>query len=172
MVGGEKLERIRSGSVERTARKVPSAPELSFPGGWLAAQRERTKALTAGRAEIAGVSGDDPGFHEDFVNSNRRFFDAHCVAYLCMLRALSSWSIFDLGMMAQSIMLAAQEHGVDSAIAVNFVVYPDLIREEIDIPEDQMIVIGIALGFVDGSGAEDAFRSTRRELDDAVRFVL
>jgi nitroreductase len=73
--------------------------------------------------------------------------------------------------MAQSIMLAALEQGIDSATAINTVVYPDVIRGELCIPEELQIVIGIALGYVDRSGPEDAFRSERRSLDDAVRFV-
>ena len=35
-----------------------------------------------------------------------------------MDRTLSHWSLFDMGSLAQSIMLAAQERGVDSAPAV------------------------------------------------------
>ena len=68
-------------------------------------------------------------------------------------------------------MLAALEQGVDSAVAINLVVYPDVIRAELSIPEELQIVIGIALGYVDENGPEDAFRSERRELDDAVKFV-
>ena len=88
-----------------------------------------------------------------------------------MDRCLTSWSILDLGMMAQSVMLAAQDLGVDSAIAVNLVCYPDVLRAELDIPEELLIVIGIALGYADKSDPSDCFRSSRRSLGDVVTFV-
>jgi len=171
VAAGEVLERIRRASLERTHAKVPSHPDLPFPGGWPEVCRERTKQLTAGRAQVAGTTPEDPAFHRDFLEANRRFFGAPCVVYLCMDRSLGHWSMFDLGAMAQSIMLAAQDHGVDSAIAINMVCYPDLLRKELAIPAELAIVIGIGLGYADPLGPEDSFRSERRPLPEVVRFV-
>jgi nitroreductase len=171
VAGGEVLERVRATFVERTRAKVPGHPDMEMPGGWPEECRARTKALTAGRALVADTTPDDPAFQHAFVEANRRFFDAPCAVYLCMDRRLGHWSVYDLGAMAQSIMLAALEHGVDSAVAINLVVYPDVIRAELGIPDDLQIVIGIALGYADESGPEDAFRSERRSLEDVVTFV-
>ncbi len=171
VAAGDPLERIRAASIARTRDKVPGTPELDLPGGWPEECRTRTKELTAGRARTAGTTVDDPAFHREFVEANRRFFDAPCVVYLCMDSILGHWSVYDLGALAQSIMLAAVEHGVDSATAINFVWYPDVIRAELGVPDHLKIVIGIALGYVDDTAPEDGFRSERRSLDDAVRFV-
>ena len=92
------------------------------------------------------------------------------MVYLCLDRSLTPWSIFDVGLMAQSIMLAAQDRGVDSAVAVNLVVYPDLVRAELAIAEELLLLIGIALGYADPEDPECEFRSARRTLEDAVRF--
>jgi len=171
VAGGEAFERIRRISLERTLAKIPSNPDVPFPGAWTSECRERTKELGAGRAEVRGTGPDDPAFHHDFLMANRSFFGAPCAVYLCMDRMLGSWSIFDLGAICQSITLAAQDHGVDSAIAINLVVYPDLLRAELGIPRELLIVIGIALGYRDSGDPEDPFRSARRPLSDAVRFV-
>lgn len=171
VAGGDVLERMRMAFVERTHGGVRGQPDLPMPEEWPVACRERTKALTAGRGEILGVASDDAQFRQDFLESNRRFFGAPNVVYLCMDRCLTSWSILDLGMMAQSIMLAAQDLGVDSAIAVNLVCYPDVLRAELGIPEELLIVIGIALGHADKSDPSDCFRSSRRSLGDVVTFV-
>jgi nitroreductase len=79
--------------------------------------------------------------------------------------------MLDLGMLAQSIMLSAQDHGVESAMAVNLVCFPDVIRSELGIPEELLIVIGIALGYADTSDPSDGFRSSRRSLHEAVKLV-
>jgi nitroreductase len=171
VAGGEALERMRKVYVEWTRREVPAQPDLPFPDEWPSVCRERTRSLTAGRADILGVPPDDEQFRQDFLQSNRRFFGAPSVVYLCMDRCLSSWSVHDLGVMSQSIMLAAQDHGVDSAIAVNLVCYPDVIRDELGIPEELLIVIGVALGYADDSDLSDRFRSPRRSFADVVRLV-
>jgi nitroreductase len=171
VAGGDAFERIRRISGERTRAKAPSDPDVPFPGAWTPECRARTKELTAGRAEIRGTTPEDPGFHHDFLMANRAFFGAPCAVYLCMDRTLGTWSMFDLGAICQSITLAAQDHGVDSAIAINLVVYPDLLRDELGVPEQLLVVIGIALGYPDATDPEDAFRSARRPLSEAVRFV-
>jgi nitroreductase len=171
VAAGAVLERIRRTWMERTLEKVPSNVDIPYPGVWTAECAARTKELTAGRATVQGTTTDDPAFHRNFHLANRRFFDAPCVIYLCMDRTLGQWSLFDLGGLCHGLTLAAQEQGVDSAIAINLVVYPDVLREELGIPDNLAIVIGIALGYPDPSGPEDPFRSTRRSLDDAVRFV-
>jgi nitroreductase len=171
VAGGDVLERIRATWLERTVAKAPSVPDIAFPGAWPAACRQRTKELTGGRAEVSGTSPEDPAFHHAFLMANRRFFDAPCCVLLCMDKTLGAWSMFDLGALSQSICLAAQGHGVDSAIAINFVLYPDVLRAELQIPEELAIVVGVALGYVDHAGAEDAFRAERAPLGDVVRFA-
>jgi nitroreductase len=170
-VSGDTLERLRKSSMERTRQGAPARPDIPFPEEWPVACRERTRALTAGRAEFLGVNPDDAQFRKDFLDSNRRFFDAPIVVYLCLDRRLTSWSMLDLGMMAQSIMLVAQDHGVESAIAVNLVCFPDLIRAELDVPDELSIVIGIALGYADTNASSDEFRSSRRPFEEVVRLL-
>ena len=171
VAAGDAFERIRSVSVERTVAKAASNPDVPFPGAFTPECRARTKELGSGRAEVRGMTTEDPAFHHDFLMANRRFFDAPCGVFLCMDRTLGPWSMFDLGAMSQSICLAAQDHGVDSAIAINLVLYPDVLRAELRIPPELAVVIGISLGYADAAGAEDAFRSVRRPLSDAVRFI-
>jgi nitroreductase len=171
VAGGDVLDRIRRVSEQRTLEKVPSNPDIAFPRGWTPECSARTKELNVGRASVRGTTADDPTFHHDFLMANRRFFDAPCAVFLCMDRTLGHWSIFDLGGMCHGITLAAQKHGVESAIAINLVIYPDVLRAELRIPENFAIVIGIALGYADRRDPEDPFRSARRSLDDAVRFV-
>ena len=171
VAAGDVFERIRRLSEQRTLEKIPSSPDIDFPGAWTAECRARTKELTAGRAAVRGTTPEDPAFHHEFLMANRRFFGAPCAVFLCMDQTLGAWSMFDLGAMCQSIALAAQDHGVDSAIAINLVVYPDLLRDELAIPRELAIVIGIALGYPDAGDPEDPFRSARRPFADAVRFI-
>jgi nitroreductase len=67
--------------------------------------------------------------------------------------------------------LSAKEHGLDTVIAVNLVGYPDVLRKELGIPNELMIVMGIALGYADRDAqANQRPKSTRRALEDAVHY--
>jgi nitroreductase len=171
VAAGEPLERIRTVWMERTKAKVASNSDVPSPASYTRRGRERIKELNVGRAAAQGTTTRNPVFHRDFNLANRRFFDAPCAVYLCMDQTLGDWPMFDLGAMCQSVCLAAQDHGVESAIAINLVIYPDVLRDELHIPRNLSIVIGIVLGYADPNGPEDAFRSARRPLSDAVRFV-
>ncbi|VVB54903.1 Nitroreductase family protein [uncultured archaeon] len=126
--------------------------------------------LGAERFKIAGIERDDKVARQAIFEANYRFFGAPAVIYLCMDHTLTPWSIFDIGMLAQSIMLAAQQYGLGSIPAYVLVSYPDLIRAELNIPDDLSIIIGIALGYSDEQHPQNKFRSPRRPVQEVVRF--
>ena len=67
-------------------------------------------------------------------------------------------------------MLAAQDFGLDSIPAISLVAHPDVIRKELQIPDDLMIVIAIALGYADQNEKTNQVRSQRRPVEEIVRF--
>jgi len=168
---GNTLERLRAGFLDRHERHVPGQLDRAAPLEWPSPYKERINELIAARAAVIGVARDDPKLQQLFVDGNRRFFGAPVVVYLCMERRLDAWSLFDLGAISQSIMLAALEHGLGSIPAVQLVLYPDLVRGEMRIPEEQMLVIGIALGYPDLDEPSDRFRSSRRPYSEAVTLI-
>jgi nitroreductase len=87
-----------------------------------------------------------------------------------MDNSLNDWSLFDLGLIAQSIMLAAEDYGLNTAVAVQFVAYTDVIRAELNIPEHLKIVIGISLGYGDLDHLDNRCRSMRRPIGEVVVF--
>ncbi len=170
VAGGDVLEELRGACLKNFHAGALPAADLPRPEKWPAAIEERMHELGAARFESLGIDRSDEAARKAMQENNNRFFGTPVVAYLCMDRSLSSWSIHDLGMLAQSIMLAAEEQGVASSIAYNLVIYPDLIRKTLDLPEELAIIIGIALGYADPDSVQNRFRSPRRPLEDAVRF--
>jgi nitroreductase len=170
VAGGKVLDKIRQGYLENYGKGVSRNPELRAPQKWPAALQKRTEDLGAKRFAALGIDREDTVARQALFEQNYRLFGAPTVVYLCMDRTLTPWSIFDMGSLAQSIMLAAQEQGVDSAPAVMLVAYPDILRAELDIPEDLSIVLGVALGYGDPDHPQNRFRSPRRPLQEVVRF--
>jgi nitroreductase len=168
IAGGDVLKSIRKGFMDSFNDGMPIDPDIP-PSEWPVQHQERMKELGINLYKHLGISRDDTAARNESWRLNFEFFKAPLVVYLCMHETLSEWSMFDLGSLSQSIMLAAQEYGVDSAPAVNLVAYPKIIRKEIEIPDELSIVVGIALGYSDTESLQNTFRSRRRPLDEVVR---
>ena len=168
VAAGEVTERIRQGFLERLHQGVPR--QLDIPGveKWPAAEQQRIGENGAARFKAMGIARDDKVARQGMVENNHRFFGAPCVVYICMDRTLTTWSVYDIGLLTENILLAATEYGVDSAVAVNLVNYPDIIRAEMGIPDSLAVVIGIALGYADPDDKWNIYRSTRRPIEEVV----
>ena len=169
VAGGDALDRLRHAYDDRFKKGVPGSPDLPAPQQWPLALQKRMDELRAARFESLGIGRDDTAARHAMFERAHQFFGAPTVVYLCMDRTLTAWSIFDMGLLAQSIMLAAQQYGVDSAAAALLISYPDLIRAELEIPEDVSILMGVALGYRDRQHPLNQYRSPRRPLKEVVR---
>ncbi|MCL2827058.1 MAG: nitroreductase [Eggerthellaceae bacterium] len=165
VASGAALERIRNGFAENYESSVPPKPDVPRPPDWPEAARKNIKELSTSQRE-----GEFSDAFKGFLGLNHRFFDAPMVAYLCLDKALSPWSLYDLGAYSESLILAATEHGLGTIPAINLVAFPDIIREELGIPENLDIAIGVAIGYPDVSNKINTYRSPRRPFDEAVRF--
>jgi nitroreductase len=169
VAGGDALDRLRHVYDNRFKKGAPGSPDLPAPQQWPPAQQKRMDELRAAGFESLGIGRDDTAARHAMFERAHQFFGAPTVVYLCMDRTLTAWSIFDMGLLAQSIMLAAQQYGVDSAAAALLISYPDLIRAELEIPEDVSILMGVALGYRDRQHPLNQYRSPRRPLKEVVR---
>ena len=170
VASGEALNRLRRAFLQRFEAGLPMQSDLPRPQQWPPALKQRMAENAANRFAAMGLSPADEAAKRVVTRRNYEFFGAPVVIYLCLERSLTPWSIFDVGMLAMSVMLAAQEYGVDSIPAVNLVAYPDLIRTELEIPENLMILLGLALGYADQEHPANKPRSVRRTIQEVVRF--
>jgi nitroreductase len=170
VAGGEVLNRLREAYVANLKNCVARNPDLAAPKHWPPALLMRMETLRAERMTTLERVCLDKSVLKDLSEMNYHFFHAPVVAYICMDRDLTPWSIFDLGLFSQSLMLAARHVGLDSAPAVTLVAHPDLVRKELSIPDHLSIIIGIALGYADAEHPQNKFRSPRRTVQEAVTF--
>ena len=96
-------------------------------------------------------------------------FNAPTIVYLTLPKGAIQYSILDLGALEMSILLSAKSHGVDSLIAYESIKYPDVLRKYCKIPDNEEIVIGIALGYEDDN-VTNKFRAGKLSLDEACHF--
>jgi len=162
VASGETLARIRSAYIENYKNAVKTATDIPRPVEWPQAAKDRTLGL---RPDMERDCGDAAN---QFGELNQRMFNAPTVIFLCMDKMYSQWSLYDLGAYAQSIVLLAQERGLSTIPAITSVLYPDVLRSELKIPDNLHIAIGIPIGYADNSNKINNFHSSRSPLSETV----
>ncbi len=170
ITGGKVLDRIRQGNVANAQKDAPRNPDLPAPQSWPEPIKKRYETNVASRLQALGIARDDKVGRQAQFQNNMNCFGAPVVIYLCLDKSLASWSLFDLGAYSMNIMLAAQEHGLGSIPAFNLVIYPDVIRKELEIPSNISIALGIALGYSDLQNLMNQFHSARRPVQEVIHF--
>jgi nitroreductase len=102
-----------------------------------------------------------------------RQFDAPVSLVLTYNKYLEPAAIsqFALGSLAYGIVLAAWERGLGCVINGQGIMQSDVVRDLAGIPDDESIMICIALGYPDDNFAANNVRSTRAANSDFVRYV-
>ncbi|NLT40506.1 MAG: hypothetical protein GXX89_08610 [Clostridiales bacterium] len=162
---GDTLERIKKGYSEKYAQKAEAAPETPRPQAWSEAAKRRQKQLRPDMLRDCGSAVDQFGI------LNQTMFNAPAVIYICMDKILSEWSLYDIGAFSQSIMLAAVEQGLSTIPAITLMLYPDVLRRELKIPDNLKLTIGIAIGYADKENAINNFVSARDPISETVHFL-
>ncbi|HRP77986.1 MAG TPA: nitroreductase [Aquamicrobium sp.] len=102
---------------------------------------------------------------------NFTFFDAPVGMIFTIDRRLNMGSWLDHGMFLQNVMIAARGRGLHTCPQAAFAPYHRQIRPLLGIPDEEIVVCGMALGHEDESKPENALRSERVPVEEFVTFV-
>lgn len=171
VAAGKPLVHLRERYLENHKMGAPLNPDIFSPKSWPDEHKKRILDMGEARFTAMGIERGDKAARNEVFKNNFRFFDAPVVIFACMDRKLSQWSLFDIGSVSQSLMLAAQHYGLNTIPAVLLVGYPEIIRQELQIPDQLNIVIGIALGYGDPDSIQNKYLTTRRPVEEFVKLV-
>ena len=163
----EELSRILCGLVKSG---VTPNPDLLLPKNWPPELERRAKEHGMKRFQAIGIERADERQRRALRLLNFEFYGAPCVLFLFMDSTLSSWSIFDMGLFAQSLILAAHSFGVGSCLQASLAGYPDAIREFLGIPKTKQLILGISVGYPDLEARINTYQSVRVGLGDFVQW--
>lgn len=102
--------------------------------------------------------------------SNYNFFGAPVGLVFSIDRNLEIGSWLDYGMFLQTIMLGARARGLHTCPEASIASYPDIVRRELAITKDFVIICGMAMGYADPEAIVNTFQPPRIGLDDYAVF--
>ena len=173
IVTGEPLERIRQGNTENMMAGIPPKRDFPMKEAYEGLHRQRQVDVAIQLFEAMGIARDDKEMRTDWVMRGFRQFDAPVSIVLTYDKYLEPAAIsqFDLGAVAYGICLAAWERGLGTVINGQGIMQSAVVREHAGIPEDQNIMICIAMGYPDESFAANSVKSVRADSEDFVHYI-
>lgn len=173
VVSGAPLDRIRAGNTERNLAGVPDSREFRTQGAYEGAHRERQIEIAKQLFAAMGIDRHDAEKRKDWVLRGFRQFDAPVSIVVTYDRAVHGGDIapFDCGAVTNALVNAAWSRGLGCVINSQGIMQSPVVREHANIPDDQVIMICVAMGYPDDDFPANAVVSRRKSVDEAVVFV-
>ena len=149
---------------------VKPNPDLPSPKGWSIELEGRAREHGARRFKALGIERENEQQRKELHLLNFKFYQAPCVLFLFMDSILTSWSIFDVGLFAHGLILAAYSLGLGSYLQASLADYPDAVREYLGILKTKLLVLGISIGYPDLEAPINTYRSSGVSLDTFVQW--
>ncbi len=170
---GDVLDRVRVANVDKLNMKAPMHPDhhaVSWSNDSI--YRQRQIELAKKIFELMDIPREDKQSRAAWLERGFRFFDAPVGILLLTDKSLSdAGPLLDLGAAIQTLCLAALYFGLGTCIEDQGVLYPEVLREIVHIPDNKKIIIAIAIGYPDWDFPANALMSSRETLENNTRWL-
>ncbi|TPE51629.1 nitroreductase [Amaricoccus solimangrovi] len=147
------------------AEGLPETAEYSyFPEPMPAPLRARQRAAGYALYRALGIGRRDVEGRRRQFRRNYAFFGAPVGIVVTIDRNMGKGCFMDLGMSLMALLLAAEARGLGATGIGALANYAPTVHRFLDLPEEEMVVCGVALGWPDPGAAENAVRTEREDL--------
>ena len=170
---GKPLEAVRHGNTERMLAGMSPVREIEDYAAYEGEHRKRQIEIAVQLFEAMGIKREDAERRQDWVMRGFRQFDAPVSIVVCFDRSLLKNTIahFDTGAMTYGLVLAAWSKGLGAVINGQGIMQSPVVREAANIPEDQVILTCVALGWPDEEFVANSVVSRRRPIENVTRYL-
>lgn len=165
------LARLTACLKKALAENRPIDREYSyFPNPMPAELKDRQRKAGFALYDALGITRRDvTGRREQFAR-NYAFFGAPVGVVVTIDRNMGKGCFMDLGMSIMTFLMAAQSERLGTTGIGALANYASAVHQHLDLPKDEMVVCGIALGYPDPQAPVNAFRTERCALDQFTSF--
>lgn len=170
---GEPLARVRQRNMEEMIAGAKPNREIVSHGEYEGVHRFRQVEIAKQLFSAMGIARDDKNMRLDWVLRGFRQFDAPVSLVLAYDKALDPGAVchFDLGALCYGIVLAAWDRGLGTVINGQGIMRSDIVREVANIPDDQVIMTCVAMGYPNEEFPANSVRSQREPNERFVRYI-
>lgn len=172
VVAGEPLEAIRRENTELMMAGAPLRREIRLHGKYEGVHRDRQVEIAYQLFDAMGIR-EDKAMRQDWMMRGFRQFDAPVSIVATIDRNLeeSTVAYLDVGAAVHALVLAAWERGLGTVINGQGISQSPVVRAHANIPEDEIIVTCVAMGWpAEGFAANDV-KAGRLPVERIASFV-
>lgn len=141
-----------------------------YPRQWVSPYIDRRRKVGWDLYGLLGIAkGDKAAMHAQH-GRNYLFFDAPVGLIFTIDRVMEQGSWLDYGMFLQNVMLAAKARGLDTCPQAALIQFHRIIRQTLEIPDNETLICGMSLGYADPAAPENTLRTERAPLSEWVAF--
>jgi nitroreductase len=110
---------------------------------------------------IAGIARNDMEGRKRQAAKNYTFFGAPVGLFFTMDRRFEFGSWIDVGMFMQNVMVLARGYGLETCPQAAWIYYGPVVHKALSIPDDEILISGMAIGYADWTVPENALQTER-----------
>ena len=142
-----------------------------YPREWVSPYIDRRRKVGWDLYSLLGLTRDNKAGMAAQHARNYAFFDAPAGFIFTIDRIMEQGSWLDYGMFLQNIMVAARGRGLDTCPQAAFTQYHRVIAAQLGLPDNEMVVCGMALGWADPARIENSLVTDREPVAGFTRFM-
>jgi len=170
VASGAKRDAISEQLVAAVNSGKISEPDFPHTPPFEGEYRKRQVDCAVALYDNMSIARDDKAGRHRAVLRNHELFDAPHVAFLCMDKCFDVSVATNVGMYAQSLMLAMAAHGVGSCPMGSLRYYPEIPSRILNIPENIGILFGLTFGYEDTDIPANKTRIFKGDINTSVVF--
>ncbi|MEV4314087.1 nitroreductase [Actinocrispum sp. NPDC049592] len=120
--------------------------------------------------DTLGIAADDVAGRAGHHRRNYDFFGAPVGIILTVSRGPLQGALVDAGLFLQALMLAARGSGLHTCAQASLIDFHPVLRRHVSVPDDHVIVCGVALGHADGSHRLSTLQTSREPVSSFATF--
>ena len=171
---GAPLDLVRQGNTERMISGAAVDREIKMADhGYQGVHRERQVEIAVQLFEAMGIERHDKARRQDWVLRGFRQFDAPVSVVITLDAELADDTIahFDCGAATYGLVLAATSRGLGCVINGQGIMQSSVVREHGNIPEDEVIMTCVAMGWPNDEFEANHVVSRRAPTEAVASFV-
>ncbi len=163
--------RIRAAYDDPAERARHTEEYAYYPTEWAPPYIDRRRKVGWDLYGLLGIGKTDKARMHAQHGRNYAFFDAPVGMIFRIDRILRQGSWLDYGMFLQNIMVAARARGLDTCPQAAFTQFHRVIAEQLGLPDTEMVVCGLSLGWADPEAVENRLKTERAPVETFATFI-
>lgn len=170
VVSGQIMSRLREALITAASNGTPPNSDWPSDGKFTGIYRQRQVDAAVKLYDAMGIERTNLLGRQAAYIRNQAFFDAPHAVFIFLEKPFDTREAADIGMYAQSLMLAMTSRGIASCAQGALGLFPNIVRDHLDLSSDHRLLFGISFGYEDPKVAANLARVGRADLSQVVQF--